>query len=259
MYSEKLIIRRKQIEEEISRISKELEKMPAGELHCERNGKYVKWFNYHDGIAEYIPKKEKEFAEELAVRRYKEMQMEELQTELKAINAFLKCRNRKSGQASHLLDEKSCYMSLLTPYFSVQEEFLERWMNEPYERNTAHLENLIHKSVAGIMVRSKSEALIVSALYRNHIPFRYECPLQLGVLTIYPDFTILHPKTKKIYYWEHFGQMDNQDYIRKTSKKLQTYFENGINPANKLIMTFESSTNPLDYEVVDETIRLYFI
>lgn len=259
MYSEKLLQRKSQIESQILQMKKELEKIPQGALHCERNGRYVKWFNYHDGIVEYIPKRKKEFAEQLAIRKYKEMLINELQTEVKSIDAFLKCKNRKLKQASGLLDENSCYKPLLEPYFATQDEAVKRWINEPYERNTAHPENLIHKSIAGITVRSKSEALIVSALYRNHIPFRYECPLRLGIFTVYPDFTILHPKTNKIYYWEHFGMMDNQEYILKASKKMQIYFENGINPANNLIMSFESATNPLDYEVVDEKIRLYLM
>ena len=52
--------------------------------------------------------------------------------------------------------------------------------------------------------------------------------------------------------------MDDAEYVKITNAKLNTYFMNGMNPANNLIMTFESSTEPLDYEVVDETIRLYF-
>ena len=51
-------------------------------------------------------------------------------------------------------------------------------------------ENKIHVAPSGNMVRSKSEVLIDMQLYTNHIPFRYECELQLGDVTIYPDFTV---------------------------------------------------------------------
>lgn len=257
MYSEKLSQRKLAVELQITQMKKELEKMPVGKLRCERNGRYVKWFNHHDGTDEYIPKKCRELAEQLAIRKYKEMLIVELQVELNAINAFLKCKNKSTVQASKLLDDNSCYKTLLTSHFNMQDEAVKNWLEEPYARNSAHPENLIHKTIAGIMVRSKSEALIVSALYQKHIPFRYECPLYLDAHTIHPDFTILHPRTKKIFYWEHFGKMDNQEYISLTNKKMKYYFENGINPSNNLIMTFESSTNPLDYEVVDEMIRLY--
>lgn len=257
MYSEKLSKRKLAVELQITQMKKELEKLPTGKLRCERNGRYVKWFNKHNGTEEYIPKKCRNLAEQLAIRKYKEMLIKELQVELDAINAFLRIKNKGSVQASKLLDEDSCYKPLLASYFNSHDKTVQKWLEEPYAKNTAYPENLIHKTVAGIMVRSKSEALIVSALYQNHVPFRYECPLYLDAHTVYPDFTILHPRTKKIFYWEHFGKMDNQEYISLTNKKIKSYFENGINPANNLIMTFESSVNPLDYEVVDEIIRLY--
>ena len=78
----------------------------------------------------------------------------------------------------------------------------------PYEKNPKYPEHLIHKTVSGIYVRSKSESMIALQLYTEKIPFRYECALQLGETTLYPDFTILHPKTGEIFYWEHFGMMD---------------------------------------------------
>lgn len=61
-------------------------------------------------------------------------------------------------------------------------------------------ENKIHVAPSGNMVRSKSEVLIDMQLYTNHIPFRYECELQLGDVTIYPDFTVRNPRTGKLYY-----------------------------------------------------------
>lgn len=86
----------------------ELEKLPSGKLRCERNGRYVKWFNHHDGTEEYIPKKCRKLAEQLAIRKYKEMLLKEFQVELNAIDAFLKCKNKGTEQASKLLEENSC-------------------------------------------------------------------------------------------------------------------------------------------------------
>lgn len=257
MYSEKLLKRKTQVESQVLQLQKELEGLPRGYLRCERNGKYAKWFYYHDEIQEYVPKKKKDLAERLAIRKYKEMQLEEFQTELQAIEAYMKCK-KKALCSEDLLQDDSLYKPLLMPYVMQHDEEISKWVNEPYMRNAAYPEKLIHKSVAGIMVRSKSEALIVSSLVRNHIPFRYECLLHINDYIFYPDFTIMHPKTKKIYYWEHFGRMDDREYVKMTSNKLNTYFMNGINPSDNLIMTFESSTNPLDYEIVDEKIRLYF-
>ena len=38
------------------------------------------------------------------------------------------------------------------------------------------------------------------------IPYKYECPLQLSNgMIIYPDFTVLDVKRRKVWYWEHRG------------------------------------------------------
>ena len=60
-------------------------------------------------------------------------------------------------------------------------------------------------------MRSKSEAMIAMSLYVQKIPYRYECELKLGSITLFPDFTIRHPETGEIFYWEHFGMMDKPD------------------------------------------------
>ena len=96
-------------------------------------------------------------------------------------------------------------------------------------------------------------------LFVNKIPFRYECELQLGEIFIYPDFTIRHPKTGEIYYWEHFGRMDDSKYNKNVPSKLQLYISNGIIPSIQLITTYETIENPLSSEKVESLIREYFL
>ena len=96
------------------------------------------------------------------------------------------------------------------------------------------------------------------ALYKNKIPFRYECALQLGKMIIYPDFTIRHPNTGEVYYWEHFGKMDDREYSHKVFAKLNSYNTYGIVPSLQLIMTFETKDNPLSSETVENIIEQYF-
>ena len=43
---------------------------------------------------------------------------------------------------------------------------------------------------AGERVRSKSELVIANLLYKNNIPYMYECPLKINNNTVYPDFTV---------------------------------------------------------------------
>jgi hypothetical protein len=42
------------------------------------------------------------------------------------------------------------------------------------------------------------------------------------------NFTIRHPHTGKIFYWEHFGKMDNESYAKNTIAKLSFYVNHEI-------------------------------
>ncbi len=167
-----------------------------------------------------------------------------------------------SQKIDQLLSDSSPYAELLTGYsknFQSNVLTTETWKNESFQTNPAHPEHLLHKSLSGEKLRSKSEVIIANALFMNHIPYRYECELNLGEVSLYPDFTILHPVTHELYYWEHFGLMHNPDYRNNTSQKLKLYIENRIYPSEHLITTFESDTLPLDSERIQHLIEQFFL
>ena len=150
------------------------------------------------------------------------------------------------------------YQILLSSALKTHSQELLDWMNSPYEHNPKHPEQLTHKTISGNYVRSKSEALIDMLLHINKIPFRYECALFLGDTTIYPDFTIKHPETGEIYYWEHFGMMDEPSYYKNAYSKLYLYTSNQIVPTIQLITTYETKQHPLNSETVEHLIQEYF-
>ena len=82
--------------------------------------------------------------------------------------------------------------------------------------------------------------------------------MHLGNRDIYPDFTLIHPKTGKMLYWERFGMMDDAKYYRDACAKLEFYLSNQIYPLDQLIVTFETKENPLTTEKIEKTIQLYF-
>ncbi len=90
------------------------------------------------------------------------------------------------------------------------------------------------------------------------IPFHYEERLTLHGGVVFPDFTTRHPVTGEFIYWEHFGLMDNHDYIRKTANKIRLYSENGIVPMINLITTYENEKNPLDIGTVENIIEQFY-
>lgn len=132
-------------------------------------------------------------------------------------------------------------------------------MKSPYQKNMKYPEQLTHRTPSGNIVRSKSEEMIDMCLYTNRIPYRYECALELGEVTLFPDFTILHPETGKLYYWEHFGQADDPAYCRQIFSKLQLYALHGMIPSINLITTYETKENPLNSENIEKIISHYFL
>ena len=150
-------------------------------------------------------------------------------------------------------------MDLILPAFTPHDKALHDWSIAPYTKNPTHPEQLIHKCISGHFVRSKSEALIDTYLCMHNIPYRYECILQLGDSVLYPDFTIKHPSTGDIYYWEHFGLMDNKKYAHNSCFKLELYTSHNIIPSIQLITTYETKEHPLSSETIEKIIEHYFL
>lgn len=199
-----------------------------------------------------------QLAEQLAEKKYLQLQLQDLIREKKALDLYLKHQKAGPGSAEQMLIDEPEYRKLLSSNFKLSSQELQEWANSPYDHNAPYPENLILKTVSGNKVRSKSEMLIDMALYTHKIPFRYECALQLGGNIIYPDFTIRHPKTGGLYYWEHFGKMDDPDYCYETGYKLRQYITNGIIPTYQLIATYETKDRPLDAQTVEDIVKKYF-
>lgn len=248
---------KQRLEEQIKLIESQLLQLPDGKLICKRNRRRYKWYCNKDGKQIYIPKKDRKFAECLAAKKYLLRLREDLLHEKNAIEFYI--RHHKEGNADKMLTQMPEYQELLKPYFKVSSKILEEWQNSPYDQSMKYPEQLKHKTASGNIVRSKSEVLIDMALYKYRIPFRYECALAIGDEIFYPDFTILHPVTGKLYYWEHFGKMDNQKYASNAIAKLRFYSEHGIALGDQLIITYETLERPLSLEVVENTIKEYFL
>ena len=254
-----MISEQKKLKEQINHLQTELSILPDGKLICSQNGNRYKWYQSDGHTKTYIPKTEKHLAEQLAAKKYLSLQLQDLENEVKAMDFYLKHHKSNVGKAEQLLTDSPEYQRLLAPYFTPLSQELSEWMTSPYERNLKYPEQLIHKSSSGNLVRSKSEAIIDMILLVNKIPFRYECALHLGETTIFPDFTIRHPITGDIFYWEHFGLMDNPSYFNNAFSKLQLYANYGIIPSIQLITTYETRDRPLYVDDVKKIVTDYFL
>lgn len=242
---------------ELAFVEIQLKHQPEGRLVVCGRGKYTKWYKSVNKVKEYLPKRSQEEASRLAQKAYFLERKRELDAEKKALESYIASYDRISFRSEKMLNEKK-YGELLNYIFLKQAPEITEWLQEPYNSNPNHPEGLIYKTYAGHMVRSKSEVFISNALFTHNIPYKYECPLILPQGVFYPDFTIMHPMTKKIWYYEHFGRMDDCSYVEKATRKLEIYANNGLVIGQQLLATFETKTNPLDNNLVENMLHYYF-
>ena len=116
--------------------------------------------------------------------------------------------------------------------------------------------NGVIKTSFGLYVRSKSELQIAELLYSLGIEFYYEKARHLwegtdeyASRTVYPDFTIVLPDDREIY-WEHKGMLSDAMYVERDINKEIIYNLNGIYQPHNLIVTAEGPNNEFDMEAV---------
>lgn len=257
---------RKKIREEygsvlnqIVQIEETLRKMPDGKLLFSHGKNSVKWYVSDGHKKAYLPKRERRTAEKLAEKKYLELKLKDLMIRKESMENYFEHYIEEPGAPEELMFQNTNYQELLAPYFQLKDEEFRLWIEDEYERNEKYPEGLIHKTSSGIYVRSKSESMIELFLHTNQIPFRYECALNLDGVILYPDFTILHPKTRKLYYWEHFGLMDDSGYVQNACAKLELYANHRIIPSIQLITTYETKEYPLNYHDVARIGMQYFL
>ncbi len=256
---EQMTTEKKNVNSQIREVTALLKKFPDGKLICARNGKYYKWYLTDGKNKVYLPKEKRALASKLAAKKYYSLLLEDLQQEKRAIEFYLRHCNPNGRRSEQLLLNTPEYQELLTKDFKPLSQELREWASSPYDKNPKYPEQLNIKTSFGGSVRSKSEAMIDMYLHTHLIPFRYEASLTLGDTIFYPDFTIRHPETGKIYYWEHFGLVDDPAYRQNMISKLNLYTSHGIIPTIQLITTYETKEKPLSSDLVEKIIRHYFL
>lgn len=246
----KLAQKIKQFQDEISRL-------PEGNLVSCCNGKYTKWYISSSGKMQYLPKRNRKLAEQLALKKYISYKLAELTQELAALNAYISNLENIQSQ-SNFLSSNPQYIELLPEIYTKRFGKYEEWTHTPYMSNDKYPDGLVHLCNTGKYLRSKSEVIIANALYEHQIPFRYESALELGEIAVHPDFTMIDPITEKIFYWEHFGMMEDEKYINSWEQKMRLYIQNGILPGIQLICTYETKEQPINSMQVQKIIDNYF-
>lgn len=258
---ERVQLRVKKLESMIEKTEKELAKAPQGSLTVRQHKGHREYWHRQSGKRDvYLSKRNNtELLRVLAQKDYdrkvlklmkqqkKEMEQHENQYFCGSLDEVFE----------NLCEERRVWV---TPVEMPTQQYTKIWMDMPYEKSSFPIDpEKPNYTDRGEAVRSKSEVLIANALYSAGIPYRYECPLKLGSTTIRPDFTILDLRDRKEVYFEHFGMMDDPEYLKGFMKKFSLYEMNGIFPGFRLICTFESSAQSLDTRILKKMIQVYLL
>ena len=222
-------------------------------LYVRMCGNAAKWYVIKDGVRTYLPKSERPKAVRLAQLAWCQARLAEVRAEIEACeNYLIAFRSRKTHL--HSLMENSGFRELIS---SVDSD-AKAWVHAEYETNPKCPENLQYMTSSGLKVRSKSEIMIAASLEKYGIPFRYECLLETPAGPFYPDFTIRHPQTGKLYIWEHFGMIDDNAYAATSLPKIGVYAQMGFFPGDNLLMTFETKERPFNQANAEALVCQYF-
>ena len=208
---------------------------------------------------QYVSPEKLPIAKEIAEFDYLNGIVKLIDTELQIIERCLKHKCTKPEDYYESLSQGR--QTLIVPVRLTDKQLVEKWIATPYEKKPfAEDDETEFYTDNGERVRSKSEVLIANALKKHGIPYKYECPIVLkGIGKIHPDFTALNIRRRKIYYWEHLGKMDDPDYARKNTFRLNMYEKNGLFHGDSLITTRETSTLPLDTKLLERIIDHYLL
>lgn len=237
-------------ESELKKYSKILPTLPKKNLYIYRKRKsfFYKYKNEddeHDTNEHNIPFGEELLAATLALRKVLEQRKICYEARLKHINKYL---NDIKKEPREFIRDKyvSEFYRLIKKYYP---EFSNDWqekLNKKYECLKPDPTSHDISTTAGIMVRSKSEAIIVDMLYSLGIPFVYEPKVVLSNgKVVYPDFIIADPITGAEYMWEHLGKLEKQDYAARSYSKIIGLNELGWYLGINFIVTTETLDNKL--------------
>lgn len=127
--------RKQQLESEAEGSRKFLCQAPEGMLVYQQEKGRDKWFlKISDSRSKtgerrkYIPKKEQALAEQLASKKYHVYRLKEVDQEIKALNAYLKCHKEERGKAFQKFLQSAEFQGLVPSLSNSQKEEIKKWV-----------------------------------------------------------------------------------------------------------------------------------
>ena len=228
-----------------------------GRLKCHKsaNGNTLRYYYVSPEANKevYLGKNKARTIKAMQKKRFAEEMIKVLENNIKAKEIFSK---------AYIDDTESTVINNMPlAYRPIHDEVETEKSGFPQSENPYHREDLIIKTSFGLYVRTKSELQIAELLHSLDIEFYYERALTLwegtdefASRTFYPDFTIVLPDGREIY-WEHKGMMSRTNYVERDIEKEIIYNLNGIYQPHNLIVSAEGPNNEFDMEAVRRVVE----
>ncbi len=283
------------LKSELKKIIDDLEDIEPEDLIISKKykEKQVLYVRDASGNITYLSKSKTERIKELSQERYNSDFVKAAKRELAQLDKCLKAlRDEKHGTAdvdevyNHFPEVLKQYIS---PHPLSSEEYARKWQegNIVVKKKNIHKKDDYHKlkTIRGDYVASKSEVMIADRLLANDIPYHYEVAFipetkvdknkpvydEFGMIigyeapgfdptsrdTLHPDFYVLNKRTRKAYFWEHLGKLQDEKYCHTNLNRLIRMLDAGYKIGEDILITHEDGYNPLRTESVDEIIEKY--
>lgn len=238
-----------------------IKNLPDRKIYSTKSGNSNQYYWINEkNKKNYIKKKDIALAQQLVQKEYAQKILNMINKKEQSIKTFLDNCDKYSliKVYENMPDGKK---KLLEPYVISDEEYKFKWKNEKNKMikkkdDCESVQQIGILTENGEYVRSKSEKIIADKLFASDIPYVYEFPHYLqGYGYVYSDFTILNVNTRQEYVWEHFGMMDNEEYVKSSMRKIKIYAKNGYVQGKNFITTFESHDVPLATNVINGIIE----
>lgn len=214
------------------------------------------YLNYN-GNRTYLPAGQEPLAKALAQKEYDQKQLKEAKRLQAQLSRFAGKNLTFHESFGALRPERQ---ALVEPDFLPEETVRQLWKEIKFESLGFSANYPEYFTAGNTRVRSTSERNIGNRLEEREILYFYELPLRLadgGI--VYPDFTCLNLRTRKLYLWEHFGRLDDRKYSEASQRKLERYRASGYYLGVDLIASYEAGGNLLTRQELDRLIDTFLV
>ena len=218
----------------------------------ERQNKYYR--------RKYLKKSEADLASLLAQKDYNQRLISEAKKQLSHISSAIDLLQNDQSLSLIYGNLSKIRKELVNPVIPDNELYIRLWESVSYTPGYFDKDVSTFETERGEIVRSKSEKILADKFYLMNIPYRYEYKITFqNGQSRRPDFMLLNVRTRKEFFWEHAGMMDNPSYMDDFVSKINLYETNGIIQGKNLIITYETSKIPLNMRTVDKLIKTYLL